>query len=77
MKSILLTTSTLPRFISDLTLALSKYCRVTLLTSACSAGLLHDLVGAVEIIRYGYALFRGWERLAYPGAILLRLRAMP
>jgi glycosyltransferase involved in cell wall biosynthesis len=82
LKSILLTTSTLPRFkgdaeprfVLDLALALSKHYRVTILAPSDPQAALSEKIGGVEIIRYRYAPLRSWEKLAYPGAILPRLK---
>ena len=85
MKNILLTTSTLPRFkgdpeprfVLDLAIALSPYYRVTILAPSDAQAALSETIGEVEIVRYRYAPFRSWETLAYPGAILPRLRKKP
>ncbi|MBE9538145.1 MAG: glycosyltransferase family 4 protein [Proteobacteria bacterium] len=85
MKSILLTTSTLPRFqgdpeprfVLDLAFALSRYYRVTILAPSDALAALSEKIGEVEIVRYRYAPLRRWETLAYPGAILPRLKKKP
>ena len=85
LKKLLFTTSTLPRFISDpeprfvldLALALSDRYDVTILAPADPAARLAEQNDQVKIRRYRYAPLRCLEKLAYPGAILPRLRQRP
>lgn len=85
MKKLLFTTSTLPRFISDpeprfvldLALALSNRYDVTILAPADPAARLAEQDDRVKIQRYRYAPLRCLEQLAYPGAIMPRLRQKP
>ncbi|MBU1568580.1 MAG: glycosyltransferase [Proteobacteria bacterium] len=85
MKKLLFTTSTLPRFIGDpeprfvldLARALSDRYEVTILAPADPDAHLVEHHDRVKIRRYRYAPLRCMEQLAYPGAILPRLRQRP
>jgi len=85
VKKLLFTTSTLPRFASDpeprfvldLAHALSDRYDVTILAPVDPNAQLLEQDGPVTIQRYRYAPFRFMERLAYPGAIMPRLRRHP
>lgn len=85
MKKLLFTASTLPRFPSDseprfvldLAHALSDRYDVTILAPSAPNAQLLEQDGPVTIQRYRYAPFRFMERLAYPGAIMPRLRRHP
>lgn len=84
-KKILVTTSTLPRFqgdpeprfVLDLCKALQEYYDVTILAPADPDARLEEILEGVRVVRYRYAPFRSQERLAYPGAILPRLKDHP
>jgi len=85
MRRLLFTTSTLPRFagdpeprfVLDLAHALSERYEVTILAPGDAAAKPLEQDGRVTIRRYRYAPLRWMERLAYPGAILPRLRGHP
>jgi glycosyltransferase involved in cell wall biosynthesis len=66
-----------PRFVLDLARAMSNRFDVTILAPADPDAAEHETMDGVAIRRYRYAPFRRWERLAYPGAIVPRLRARP
>jgi glycosyltransferase involved in cell wall biosynthesis len=82
---LLVTTSTLPRsendpeprFVLDLALALSEQFAITLLAPGFPGAKAQDRLFGLEVIHYRYAPIRSWERLAYPGGIMARLRAAP
>jgi glycosyltransferase involved in cell wall biosynthesis len=85
MKNILFTTSTLPRFdgdpeprfVLDLAKSLStEYC-VTILAPAAPGIALEEMLEGVKVIRYRYAPLWRLELLAYPGAVLPRLKQKP
>jgi len=79
---LLITASTLPnapsdpepRFIVDLARSLDRHFEVCVVAPLNPEGTPHDSSFGVEVRRYRYAPFRAWETLAYPGAILDRLR---
>ena len=66
-----------PRFVLDLAQALTKYFRVTVLVPADPTAALSESMGDVAVVRYRYAPLRSLETLAYPGAIMPRLRQTP
>lgn len=82
---LLVTTTTLPRFESDpeprfvidLARHMADRFETTVLAPSYPGAALRDSLFGVEIIRYRYAPFQAWERLAYPGGIMSRLRAEP
>lgn len=82
---LLVTTSTLPafendpepRFVLDLARALSDRFDVTLLAPSFPGATRYSRLFGIDVIRFRYAPFRSWERLAYPGGIMSRLRAAP
>ena len=83
--SVLVLTSTLPRFTDDpepgfvlhLSKELTKYFDVTVLAPMGEGAELEEKLGDLRICRYRYAPFRAWETLAYPGGIMPRLRNEP
>lgn len=82
---LLVTTSTLPRhegdteprFVLDLARNMQAYFDVTVLAPSFPGARTRDTLMGVEILRYRYAPRQIWERLAYPGGIMPRLRANP
>ena len=82
---ILVTTTTLPRFsgdpeprfVLDLSKELQKSFDVTILAPADPRGALRDRLDDIDVVRYRYAFWRSLEVLAYPGAILPRLKETP
>jgi glycosyltransferase involved in cell wall biosynthesis len=82
---LLVTTSTLPRFeddpdprfVIDLARALADRFEITVLAPSFPGAAPHARLFGVNVIRYRYAPARRWERLAYPGGIMSRLRAAP
>jgi glycosyltransferase involved in cell wall biosynthesis len=85
LPSLLVLTSTLPRFagdpeprfVLDLSKHLGAYFRVTILAPADPAAAAEEMLEGVRVVRYRYAPLRRWEKLAYPGAILPRLKRNP
>jgi glycosyltransferase involved in cell wall biosynthesis len=81
-KHILMVTSTLPRwqadpeprFVLDLAKAIQGTYEVTVLAPAAPGAALEEVLEGVRVRRYRYAPLRRWELLAYPGAIMPRLR---
>lgn len=81
-KKILVTTSTFPRwegdteprFVLDLSKALSKYFDVTVMAPACMGAKQEDALEGVKVIRYHYFPIHSLETLCYPGAIVPRIR---
>lgn len=80
-----MTTSTLPRFeedpeprfVIDLARALADRFDVTILAPSFQGAEARATLLGVEVVRYRYAPFKAWERLAYPGGIMPRLKASP
>ena len=66
-----------PRFVLDLCKELQKSFDVTILAPADPRAALRDSLEGIEVVRYRYAFWRRIEVLAYPGAILPRLKRMP
>ena len=81
-KRILVTASTFPRwkgdteprFILDLSEALSEYYDITVLVPFAPGALAQERMGNVEVIRYHYFPIHKWETLCYPGAIVPRIK---
>lgn len=72
------TDDTEPRFIYDLSSELLKHdIEVTVLAPAAPNVELIENMGGVRVIRYRYAPARSWETLAYPGAIIPRIKENP
>jgi glycosyltransferase involved in cell wall biosynthesis len=88
-KNLLITASTFPRFsgdsepmfIYDLAMYLSKYFEITVLVPADPNALLDEVItteiGNIKVVRYRYAPTRKMETLAYPGAIIPRIKEKP
>jgi glycosyltransferase involved in cell wall biosynthesis len=66
-----------PRFVLDLAREQQKTFDVTLLAPAAPEAALEEHLEGVRVVRYRYAPSRSLETLAYPGAILPRLRKSP
>lgn len=81
-KKLLVTASTFPRwegdteprFILDLSAALTKYYDVTVLVPAAPGAADHEIMDGVEVVRYHYFPVHRWETLCYPGAIVPRIK---
>ena len=81
-KSLLVTASTFPRwvgdteprFVLDLSEALSKYYEVTVLVPSAPGAKQHEKMGSVDVIRYHYFPLHKYESLCYPGAIVPRIK---
>ncbi len=82
---LLVTTSTLPRhegdteprFVLDLARNMQGYFDVTILAPSFPGARPRDPLMGIEVLRYRYAPRQIWERVAYPGGIMPRLRANP
>jgi len=82
---LLVTTTTLPRFeadpeprfVLDLSRELGRRFDVTVLAPADPAAALEETLEGVRVLRYWYAPARSMETLAYPGAVLPRIRDKP
>ncbi|MEZ5504423.1 MAG: glycosyltransferase [Halioglobus sp.] len=80
-----MTTSTLPRseydpeprFVIDLARALSDRFDITVLAPSFPGAAPRARLFGVDVIYYRYAPLNSWERLAYPGGIMSRLRVSP
>lgn len=66
-----------PRFIYDLSCELKKYFDVTVLVPADPIAELTEDMNGLKVVRYRYAPLRAMETLAYPGAIVPRLKENP
>lgn len=81
-KKLLVTASTFPRwegdteprFVLDLSIALLKYFDVTVLVPATPGAKDEEILEGVKVIRYHYFPIHKYETLAYPGAIVPRIR---
>ena len=82
---LLVTTSTLPRFLGDpeprfvldLSKQLSKSFDVTVLAPADPQAALVERMEGLRVVRYRYAPLRAMEVIAYPGAIIDQLKQRP
>lgn len=82
MKKILVTASTFPRwkndtepkFIYDLCKEYTKYYEVTVLVPGAKEALPIENMEGINVIRYRYFPIKKWETLAYPGAIVPRIK---
>jgi len=82
---LLITTTTLPRFendpeprfVIDLARGMKDRFDITVLAPAFPGAKKREQLFGVEVVRYRYAPLTVWERLAYPGGIMSRLRAAP
>lgn len=63
-----------PRFVLDLTKALSKYYDVTVLVPAAIGAKDYEILEGVKVIRYHYFPIHKLESLCYPGAIVPRIK---
>lgn len=78
---LLITTSTLPRdltdpeprFVLDIALQLARHYEVSILAPGLPDGASSDVLGDVTIHRYRYAPVARWQTLTHPGAIMERL----
>jgi glycosyltransferase involved in cell wall biosynthesis len=83
VRRVLVTTSTLPRwpddpeprFVLDLARHLPPRWQPTILAPADPGAVAGEHLEGVRVVRYRYAPVERWQQLAYPGAILPRLRA--
>lgn len=81
-KKLLVTASTFPRwegdteprFVLDLSKALSEYFDVTVLVPGCPGAKEEEVLEGVKVIRYHYFPIHKWETLCYPGAIVPRIK---
>lgn len=82
---LLVTTTTLPRwegdaeprFVLDLAVSMQDRFDITILAPAAPGAAAEARLSGVRVLRYRYAPFAAWERLAAPGAILPNLRRSP
>lgn len=82
MKKILVTASTFPRwendsepkFIYDLCLEYAKYYDVTVLVPRAPGAKEQEEMEGIHVIRYPYFPIKKFETLAYPGAIVPRIK---
>ncbi len=63
-----------PRFVLDLSEALSEYYDVTALVPAAPGAQKEEIMNGVRVIRYHYFPIHKWETLCYPGAIVPRIK---
>lgn len=63
-----------PRFVLDLSEALTEYFDVTALVPAAPGAQKKEEMNGVHIIRYHYFPIHQWETLCYPGAIVPRIK---
>ncbi|MBU3874739.1 glycosyltransferase [Faecalicatena sp. AGMB00832] len=81
-KKILVTASTFPRwkgdteprFVLDLSKALTEYFDVTVLVPACPNSKDVEILEGIKVIRYHYFPIHKWESLCYPGSIVPRIK---
>lgn len=81
-KKLLVTASTFPRwegdteprFVLDLSEALTEYFEVTVLAPAAPGAKERETMNGVHVIRYHYFPIHKWETLCYPGAIVPRIK---
>lgn len=81
-KKLLVTASTFPRwegdteprFILDLSEALTEYFDVTVLVPAAYGAKKREEINGVKVIRYHYFPIHRLETLCYPGSIMLRIK---
>jgi glycosyltransferase involved in cell wall biosynthesis len=66
-----------PRFVLDLCKHLARRFDMTVLAPGHPGARPDEKLEGIRVVRYRYAPFRNWETLAYPGAILPRLRSRP
>lgn len=63
-----------PRFVLDLSEALTEYFDVTALVPAAPGAKTEEIMNGVKVIRYHYFPIHKWETLCYPGAIVPRIK---
>lgn len=63
-----------PRFVLDLSEALTEYFDVTVLVPAAPGAKTKEVMNGVKVIRYHYFPIHKWETLCYPGAIVPRIK---
>ena len=63
-----------PRFVLDLSEALTEYFDVTALVPAAPGAKTKEIMNGVKVIRYHYFPIHKWETLCYPGAIVPRIK---
>lgn len=63
-----------PRFVLDLSEALTEYFDVTALVPAAPGAKSREVMNGVNVIRYHYFPIHKWETLCYPGAIVPRIK---
>ncbi len=63
-----------PRFVLDLSEALTEYFDVTALVPAAPGAKDREIMNGVKVIRYHYFPIHKWETLCYPGAIVPRIK---
>lgn len=63
-----------PRFVLDLSEALTEYFDVTVLVPAAPGAKTREVMNGVKVIRYHYFPIHKWETLCYPGAIVPRIK---
>lgn len=63
-----------PRFVLDLSEALTQYFDVTALVPAAPGAKDREVMNGVKVIRYHYFPVHKWETLCYPGAIVPRIK---
>lgn len=63
-----------PRFVLDLSEAMTKYFDVTVLVPAAPGAKDREMMNGVNVIRYHYFPIHKWETLCYPGAIVPRIK---
>ncbi|WP_143087440.1 hypothetical protein [Butyrivibrio proteoclasticus] len=81
-KKLLVTASTFPRwendteprFVLDLSKALTEYFDVTCLVPACPEAKDSEVLEGVKVLRYHYFPIHKFETLCYPGAIVPRIK---
>ncbi len=81
-KKLLVTASTFPRwendteprFVLDLSKALTEYFDVTCLVPACPGANDSEVLEGVKVLRYHYFPIHKFETLCYPGAIVPRIK---
>lgn len=63
-----------PRFVLDLSEALTEYFDVTVLVPAAPGAKEKEIMNGVKVIRYHYFPIHKYETLCYPGAIVPRIK---
>lgn len=63
-----------PRFVLDLSKAMSDYFEITVLAPAAPGAKDKEKLEGIDVIRYHYFPVHAWETLCYPGAIVPRIK---